>query len=114
MKYVVDDKNVSTEEVQELLHKMLSNNRKVIHDIFNYDNRNYLKEEIALQNSILITAREGEKLIGLARIVTDGAYDFYLSELMVIPEKRKEGIWKRLTEKFIEYFNKKEGHIGFY
>ncbi|HLU21068.1 MAG TPA: GNAT family N-acetyltransferase [Bacillaceae bacterium] len=45
---------------------------------------------------IIITAWDGEKLVGIARAVTDYSYCCYLSDLAVDIEYQKQGIGKEL------------------
>ena len=47
---------------------------------------------------IVITAVENEKIIGVARSVTDFHYCCYLSDLAVDKEYQKHGIGKKLIE----------------
>ncbi len=46
--------------------------------------------------SLLVTAWEGEKLVGLARSLTDFHYACYLSDLAVHADYQRAGIGKRL------------------
>lgn len=48
--------------------------------------------------SIIVTAREGRRLVGVARAVTDFAYCCYLSDLAVDATHQRLGIGKRLIE----------------
>lgn len=45
---------------------------------------------------IIVTARDGEKLVGISRAITDYAYCCYLSDLAVDATYQKQGIGKRL------------------
>lgn len=49
--------------------------------------------------SIMITARVGGKLIGIARAISDGAYCTYLSDLAVSEAYQKQGIGKALIRR---------------
>jgi predicted N-acetyltransferase YhbS len=48
--------------------------------------------------NLIVTARKGDKLIGVARSITDFVYCTYLSDLAVEVEYQKKGIGKRLIE----------------
>ena len=48
--------------------------------------------------NLLCTAWDGEKLVGLARSVTDFEYCCYLSDLAVDEKYQKQGIGKQLIE----------------
>lgn len=47
---------------------------------------------------VLITAWDGEKLVGISRAITDSAYCTYLSDLAVDVAYQKSGIGKKLVE----------------
>lgn len=51
---------------------------------------------------IIITARESNKLVGVARSVTDFVYCNYLSDLAVAVTHQKKGIGKALIKKMKE------------
>jgi GNAT superfamily N-acetyltransferase len=53
-------------------------------------------EQMLRHADILCTAWDGEKLIGVARSVSDFGYCCYLSDLAVDEEYQKQGIGKRL------------------
>lgn len=48
---------------------------------------------------VTITAWEGERLIGMARAITDYSYCCYLSDLAVCKEYQKMGIGRELVER---------------
>ena len=59
------------------------------------------KERIArmyANSNLVITAWDGEKLVGVSRSLTDFCYCCYLSDLAVMEEYKKCGIGKRLIE----------------
>lgn len=47
---------------------------------------------------LVLTARDGRKLIGIARAITDFAYCCYLSDLAVDVAYQRQGIGQRLIE----------------
>jgi GNAT superfamily N-acetyltransferase len=47
---------------------------------------------------IVATARDGKRLVGLARAITDFAYCCYLSDLAVDVAYQRQGVGKRLIE----------------
>src|SRR5690349_13511197 len=49
--------------------------------------------------NLVITARDGKKLIGVARSLTDFTYCTYLSDLAVDREYQKQGIGKALIDR---------------
>ncbi len=48
------------------------------------------------QADIVVTARDGERLVGISRAITDFAYCCYLSDLAVAGKYQSQGIGKRL------------------
>ncbi|ULQ58369.1 GNAT family N-acetyltransferase [Flavihumibacter rivuli] len=59
------------------------------------------KERIAemfANSNIIVTAWLGEKLIGVARSITDWVWSCYLADLAIHPLHQKKGIGKRLVE----------------
>ena len=78
------------------------------------------KTEAALKRTINITARDGETLVGCLRILTDGCFFGTITELMVLPDYRKQGIGSRLLQMAREhtptmlYFGAQPGLEPFY
>lgn len=52
---------------------------------------------------VIISAWDGENLVGIARAITDFCYCCYLSDLAVDKECQKMGIGKTLVEQLREY-----------
>jgi N-acetylglutamate synthase-like GNAT family acetyltransferase len=106
--YILQDK-VSYRELQVLFKEMDSTKgeRFWARDIFHYSWRTKKQELIALKKSTFITARINNKLVGLTRLVDDGAYDFYVAEVMVIPYLQGRGIGKKIMNKTINYCKKR-------
>ena len=89
------ENNISPREFRELLIKSTLGERRPVDDF----ERIILMVENA---NLIITARDGSKLVGVARSVTDFVYCTYLSDLAVDDEYQKKGIGKeliRLTKK---------------
>jgi predicted N-acetyltransferase YhbS len=108
--YILQDK-VSYKELQILFKEMdsVKGERFWARDVFHYSWRTKKQELVALKKSTLITARLNNKLVGMVRLVDDGVYDFYVSEVMVIPSLQGKGIGKKLMDKTINYCKK----VGF-
>ena len=54
------------------------------------------KTQAALDTTVNITARDGGKLVGCLRILTDGYFFGTITELLVLPEYRRRGIGSAL------------------
>lgn len=58
----------------------------------------------ALKNSLItVTAYAGDKAVGMARIVGDGAVICYIQDLVVHPMYQKLGVGKIIMERIIAY-----------
>ncbi len=55
-------------------------------------------EQMLRNADLIITARDGERLVGVSRAVTDFAYCCYLSDLAVDAAYQRRGIGRRLIE----------------
>jgi GNAT superfamily N-acetyltransferase len=52
----------------------------------------------------VVTARYGDDLLGLARVVSDGASIAYLQDVLVRPELQREGVGRQLVQAALEPF----------
>lgn len=59
------------------------------------DDKERIKRMVAGSN-LVVTARDGERLVGVARSVSDFAYCTYLSDLAVLEAYQRQGIGKAL------------------
>jgi len=80
---------VSTDQFIELLRASSLGKRRPIED------RECMKGMVKNSN-LMVTAWDGEKLIGIARSMTDFHYACYLSDLAIDKEYQKSGIGKKL------------------
>jgi ribosomal protein S18 acetylase RimI-like enzyme len=55
-------------------------------------------ERMLRQANIIVTARDGAKLVGVSRALSDFSYCCYLSDLAVDAAYQRQGIGKRLLE----------------
>ena len=62
-------------------------------------------------SDFVIACREGETIVGCARIFWDKGYIAYLADVMVKPAYQKQGIGKKMVEECISYIDRqlKEG-----
>ena len=58
--------------------------------------------ERALRNSLCFGLYEGEKQIGLARVITDAATYAYLCDVYVLPELRGRGLGEELVREMVD------------
>ena len=64
-------------------------------------------EGMLKHSDIIMTAKHNDKIVGVARSVTDFNYCCYLSDLAVDQEYQKYGIGKKLIEKTQDLLGKK-------
>ncbi|MHA7276151.1 GNAT family N-acetyltransferase [Arthrobacter sp. HLT1-21] len=50
-------------------------------------------------SSTLVAARDGKALVGLARVISDGASICYLQDILVLPSHHRRGIGRALVER---------------
>ena len=92
--------NITVEEFIEVLKNSTLGERRPIDDI------DTIKGMIENSN-LIITASVNNKIIGIARAVTDFNYCCYLSDLAVDEQYQKNGIGKQLISKVQEQLNDK-------
>ena len=69
--------------------------------------------EAGLRNSaFIVSAKNGERTVGMARLVSDGGYVALIVDVLVLPEYQRRGIGKSMMEKLMEYIhsNLKDGY----
>ena len=59
---------------------------------------NIERTQVALSKTINITAYDGNVLVGCLRILSDGYYFGTITELLVLPEYRQQGIGSKLLQ----------------
>ncbi|MGO0577456.1 GNAT family N-acetyltransferase [Ornithinimicrobium panacihumi] len=69
----------------------------------------YTRDPDALARAIegstrVVTARYGEELLGLARVISDGATIAYLQDVLVHPALQREGVGRSLVQAAMEPF----------
>src|SRR5262249_24414884 len=72
----------------------------------------------ALQNTLYaVMAVEGEQPAGMARVVGDGATAFYVQDVVVVPDRQRQGIGTALMEAVMSYFRRstpRQSSIGLF
>lgn len=81
--------DLSAEEFQAVLRASTLAARRPADDLNRLD-------RMLRSAQVIVTARDGEKLIGISRAITDFSYCAYLSDLAVDKEYQHQGIGKRL------------------
>lgn len=70
---------------------------------------NYMNFEVvetSLRNSIhCITVKDNEQIVGMGRIVGDGAIYFYIQDIVVHPDYQKRGIGNEIMKLLVGYLN---------
>jgi GNAT superfamily N-acetyltransferase len=54
-----------------------------------------------------VVAVAGERVVGMARVVGDGAMAFYVQDVMVLPAYQRRGIGTALMEAVMDYFRRR-------
>ncbi|MBX3311745.1 MAG: GNAT family N-acetyltransferase [Microbacteriaceae bacterium] len=67
----------------------------------------YTKDPVKLEDAVsaslyLVTAHDGNKLVGLARVVGDGFTIIYLQDILVAPDYQRRGLGRELFSRVFE------------
>lgn len=64
------------------------------------------RTKIALKNSLyLIAAFEGDHVIGMARVVGDGGYTYFICDVIVRPEYQSKGLGRKLITDILDWLS---------
>lgn len=59
---------------------------------------------IGLKNSYyIISAKEGRKTVGMARVVSDGGYVAYIADVIVHPDYQRQGIGREMMQRLMRF-----------
>ena len=65
------------------------------------------RASIALKNTFyLCVAKDGDRAVGMMRIVSDGGYTYFITDVIVHPEYQGNHIGKELISKALDYIQK--------
>ena len=84
--------NISADQAIDLYIRSTLGERRPIHKRKAFEN-------MYKYANLIISAWDGDKLVGIARSLTDFSYVAYLSDLAVDVQYQKQGIGKQLIEK---------------
>jgi predicted N-acetyltransferase YhbS len=82
--------DLSAEEFRAVLIASTLGARRPVDDLPRLD-------KMLRQADVIVTARDGTRLVGISRAVTDFCYCCYLSDLAVAAAYQRQGIGKRLV-----------------
>lgn len=54
-------------------------------------------------NTLLVAAKDGDKMVGVARLVWDGGYAALIKDVLVLPECQGMGIGTAMMEQILDY-----------
>jgi len=61
-----------------------------------------------LKNSAFtVAAKDGDTVVGMARIVSDSGYVYFIVDVIVLPEYQRKNIGKTMMEKIMEFIHTK-------
>lgn len=92
--------NISTEDFIDILNRSTLGERRPVDDL-------ECIESMIKNADIIVTAILDEKIVGVARAVTDFSYCCYLSDLAVDVSFQHQGIGKKLIQKVREQLDSK-------
>ncbi|WP_066392642.1 GNAT family N-acetyltransferase [Neobacillus mesonae] len=70
------------------------------------DFMNFEAAETSLSRSIhCVSVKDSEQIVGMGRIVGDGAIYFYIQDIIVHPDYQKNGIGKEIMNLLVDYLN---------
>jgi len=90
--------NISEDEFIEILNNSTLAQRRPVYDL-------EVINGMIKNADIIVTATRDNKIVGIARAVTDFSYCCYLSDLAVDTKYQKRGIGKKLISKVQEQLN---------
>nr|WP_269448579.1 GNAT family N-acetyltransferase [Metabacillus kandeliae] len=68
------------------------------------DFMNYKAAETSLYQSLFaVTVKENDQVIGMGRIIGDGAIYFYIQDIVVHPDYQGKGIGKEIMQALLQY-----------
>lgn len=98
------DLNNNKEEIKILENKLTAEEFTVLQEAVGFGTPNFNQTKKAIENSIYtLSAYKNDEIVGMGRLVGDGARNFYIQDLFIKPEFQKKGIGKSIVNKLLEY-----------
>ena len=70
----------------------------------NYTNQPQMLEQSLAHSLAIYVARDGEKIVGLVRLVGDGFSSVFIQDMIVLPSYQRQGIGSNLMKEALEDF----------
>lgn len=67
--------------------------------------------QAVLNSTYVVTIRNGEKILGLARSLSDDVAIHYLQDILVLPEYQRQGVGRKLMESCLQRFAHVRTHL---
>ncbi len=84
-----NEPNLSAAAFREILNASTLGERRPVEDLQRL-------QQMLRGSDLLVTARDGQRLVGVSRALTDFSYCCYLSDLAVEADYQRQGIGRRL------------------
>ena len=55
-------------------------------------------------SSFCVVAVEGQRIVGFARAMSDEAFAVYIADILVAPDRQRQGIGRRLAEAILDHY----------
>jgi GNAT superfamily N-acetyltransferase len=59
-------------------------------------------QQAYLNSAFVVTAWDGDRLVGAGRAITDGLFNAYLPDIAVDPDSRGEGVGRKIIEMLLD------------
>ena len=103
-----NDYNISMDNIVIMANKITIDEYLSIRTTVNWKHLSKEQAELALTNSLITVGAyestvNNKRLVGMGRVVGDGAVICYVQDLIVLPEYQSKGIGSRILETLTEY-----------
>ncbi len=56
------------------------------------------------RSDLALVAVDGDEVVGFARAMSDGAFAVYIADILVLPERQRQGIGRRLLQALLDHY----------